>query len=150
MMSREQREYLGELYREQDQLMLEHREWLAEREAVGGSPMRKSQPDHGLLYRSIDDALVPAPEPEPAASDSEYPPLDTLLRSLGEAMSEYVHGKLAERDIKYDRELALLRNENAELRGMIGTVLQLIGKPETVSNKAANVVDLPKGRGHVA
>src|SRR5262245_8105935 len=105
MIDEETRGHLADLYREQDRLFSEHAEWTVQRQAPGASYMRKNDSPHGLMYRTIDDALEDAAPPEPAPSEGEaYPPLDTLLRSLGEAMSEYVHGKLAERDIKYDRE----------------------------------------------
>jgi len=150
MMSREQREYLGELYREQDQLMLEHREWLAEREAAGGSPVRKSQPDHGLLYRTNEDAMVDAPEPEPNMSaETDWAKWEEwmeghknllreeMLEACGEAMGMLAVEIKKDMRAERDAEMLKLKSEISELKGRVDVLLSLI-------TRGGDVIDLPK------
>jgi hypothetical protein len=64
-----------------------------------------------------------------------------LMQSVAEFASQYI----TERLVPLNRELALLRNENAELKGALGSVLQLLGKSVPHVRDDDTVVDLPRG-----
>ena len=65
---------------------------------------------------------------------------EKLLDIVAEGMTLYVEEKRRQWREEIDRELATLRAENAELKGMIGTVLRLVTKSDDT------IVDLPSWR----
>jgi hypothetical protein len=62
---------LAELYREDDRQRAEHREFMARREAQASPYVQWSDDGAGLLYRTTDNALLPAAQPEPGPFDEE-------------------------------------------------------------------------------
>src|SRR5262249_3763443 len=74
---------LDELYREDDRLRAEHREWLARREAQSASLARRNDYPASLVFKRHDDAMVDPPEPQDEASDEEpcLPPSSSIAWS---------------------------------------------------------------------
>jgi hypothetical protein len=133
-MTNEDRRYLAELGREQDRLLAEHAEWTAKREAAGEAPVRKSDDDLGLVYRTQEDGLHDAPQPEPQPSDDEP--------SLGYAVREFA----AATSRRFDR----LEHAHAELRGQVSALLTLLGQKsgglQRSGKPESEVIDLPDWR----
>ena len=129
------------------QLCIAHDRFMAEQasETIRRSPVSESG-DAGIIYKEYDNSALP-----PAAATAEGQQdwsgweawmaghlaveREHMLDSLAEAMMMLIH---QERDT-VDRKLAELRAENAELKGMIGTVLRLYAG----ETKSGDVVDLP-------
>jgi hypothetical protein len=139
---------LRELFREDDKLRAEHHQYMAERKALANLPVSENG-DAGLVYKDYDNSAPPAAA---AAADEETDwsgwerwlrahldnEREVILDIVGHAMD-----MLAEQErTAIDRQLAELRAENAELKGMIGTVLRLYAG----ETKAADVIDLPDWR----
>ena len=124
-----------QLCTEHDRWMAEHQEWMARREAAAASRVLRSNAE-GVLYRmGPENAPAPRPQPVPVPSEGEYPPLDTLVRSLGATTAQYVAKKLAERDRKIER-----------LEAKLDAALTMLGNPQRVADsKSADVVELPRG-----
>ena len=132
------------------QLCIAHDRFMAEQasETIRRSPVSESG-DAGIIYKEYDNSALP-----PAAATAEGQQdwsgweawmaghlaveREHMLDSLAEAMMMLIH---QERDT-VDRKLAELRAENAELKGMIGTVLRLYAG----ETKTGDVVDLPDWR----
>jgi hypothetical protein len=90
MIDPETRRYLGELGREQDRLLREHREWTTQREAEREVLMQKSEPE-GILYRTHEEN-----EPAPAAESSGLGLFgdwrdESLAEAIGFVISELRH-----------------------------------------------------------
>jgi len=132
MMSREQREYLGELYREQDQLMLEHREWLAEREAAGGSPVRKSEPEPNM------SAETDWAKWEEWMEGHKNLLREEMLEACGEAMGMLAVEIKKDMRAERDAEMLKLKSEISELKGRVDVLLGLV-------TRSGDIVSLPKG-----
>ena len=119
-----------------DKQMAEDRQWLAQHRTQARSPASESD-DDGLVYKDYDNsALQPAYEPEPEGF-TEYQ-RDVLVEVIAELRAEWQEA--------IDRRFAALKNENAELKGMISTVLQIIGEKlgncTTVQKPESEVVEL--------
>src|SRR5262249_1506251 len=128
-MTNEDRRYLAELGREQDRLLAEHAEWTARREAAGAAPVQKSDDGGGLVYKTIEDAMPAPAEPDWSAWERWLKGHLAILRQemikgIAEGVMMLIH---RERDA-LDRKLAGLRAENAELKGKVDTLLQLLGQ----------------------
>jgi DNA repair exonuclease SbcCD ATPase subunit len=85
---------------------------------VKAPPVEKSNGD-GLLYRmGPENALAPAPQPEPMppADGEAYPPLDQLHETIAMFVSEYVRHKLGERDTALNTLRAEVEALKAALR----------------------------------
>src|SRR5262245_13241844 len=136
------RDEIRELCIAHDKQMAEHREWLARREAQSASLARRNDNPAGLVFKTIENALVEAAEPEPAAvngQDDEEPDDRTLLVALTDAVENRFDYEERQRH-RLERELTFLK-------GQFDAVLTMLGKSETVSNsKAADVIDLPDWR----
>jgi hypothetical protein len=119
-----ERAELKALFDAQDRMLGEAR-WRAEREAL----MRRADPASGLIHREQENALVAAPEAENWAGweawisahqrNLKAEILDWIMENMPPYVCTYVGGKLKERD----REIGSLKGENAELRGMLGSLL---------------------------
>src|SRR5262249_56797543 len=102
------------------QLCIAHDRFMAEQ---ASEPIRRP-PASEIIYRDYDggaQASASVADAEPSESEA-YPPLQTLLKSVAEATMMLIW---RERDA-FERKLADLRAENAELKGMIGSVLSLL------------------------
>jgi hypothetical protein len=97
----------------------------------------------GILYREFDgNALYDAPQPDWSAWESwmkghlaneRAEVLELLTEGMAEFVTKYVGGKLVERD----REIGVLRNENVEIRALLGSVLS---KVEANNEKMKNLI----------
>jgi hypothetical protein len=121
---------IAELSRQHDQLMAR------DREPIGAAPVRKEGPA-GLLYREYEETpLASAPEAARAVMDAEASKawnewidgrlatergelFDIIARQMAEFVSEYLHGKLVERD----RKIASAQAELVEVRGLLTSAL---------------------------
>jgi len=157
------RNEIAALCREYDRFAAELDDWNAQREAdpiardeylraeaasepIGSSPMSETD-DAGLIFKTVDNSAAPAAAAATAEGEHDWSGWEAwmaghlaverehMLDSLAEAMMMLIH---QERDA-VDRKLAELRAENAELKGMIGIVLQLLTK-----GGGADVVSLPR------
>jgi hypothetical protein len=117
---------IDELCRQHDELMAQARE--AERSGY----VQRNDPGDGLIFKDNEDAMVPAYTPEPDGF-SEYQG-DVLAHLIVELRDEW--------ETYIDRRIAALQGENAELKGMIGAVLQLLGKRGGDVPKSGGVVEL--------
>jgi hypothetical protein len=132
------------------QLCIEHDRFMAEQasETIRRSPVSESG-GAGIIYKEYDNSPLP-PAAATAEGEQDWSGWEAwmaghlaverehMLDSLAEAMMMLIH---QERDT-VDRKLAELRAENAELKGMIGTVLRLYAG----ETKTGDVVDLPDWR----
>jgi len=128
------RDEIAHLCREHDRLMAEHDEWMARREGAGSSPMQESEPVLDLVFKTIEDATPPAPQPEPQPSSDEP--------TLGDAVLEFCGA--------VDRRFERLEHAHVELRGKVDALLTLLGKKDVrsadTSSDSADVIDLPDWR----
>jgi hypothetical protein len=133
----------SDLRAEIDAACREHDRMMAhDREPIGGPYVRREGPA-GLLYREHEEnAPAPVPTtdsvPSTAVADENTKNsaawnewvqahlrneraevIDIIAHAMGEFGSEYVNEKLT----PLSREIASLKGENAELRGMLGSVL---------------------------
>src|SRR6516225_10567581 len=132
------------------QLCIAHDRFMAEQasETIRRSPVSESG-GAGIIYKEYDNSALP-PAAATAEGEQDWSGWEAwmaghlaverehMLDSLAEAMMMLIH---QERDA-VDRKLAELRAENAELKGMIGTVLRLYAG----ETKTGDVVDLPDWR----
>jgi len=132
------------------QLCIAHDRFMAEQasETIRRSPVSESG-GAGIIYKEYDNSPLP-PAAATAEGEQDWSGWEAwmaghlaverehMLDSLAEAMMMLIH---QERDT-VDRKLAELRAENAELKGMIGTVLRLYAG----ETKTGDVVDLPDWR----
>jgi hypothetical protein len=116
-----------------------HDRFMAEQasEPIRRPPMSETEPS-GLVYKEyVNDTLHLAAEADagPSEISDEFIELvaDTVLD-----LEERVARKLAEARTEWEREVATLRVENAELRGKVDVLLNLV-------TKGGDVVDLPRG-----
>jgi hypothetical protein len=68
--------------------------------------------------------------------------LDDFARAMGELISELRR----EWRHEIDRRISTLQCENAELRGMLGATLQLLGQRPEDRSKSGQIIDLPDWR----
>jgi len=89
----------------------------------------------GLVYRRLDNALQPVPEPAPDWSAWErwlQAHLDNLREQMAAALGKATMALLQEERSRFEREIAILKNENSEIRGMLGAALQLLGQQKSL------------------
>lgn len=105
------------------------------------SPPVSAAPPPGIVHRDYGgDATLPPSEPVSAASEGESD-LDEYSCGIAEFVVTWCNHKLASRDARINileeeivalkrsiRELAILKSENAEIKGMLGATLQLLGQ----------------------
>src|SRR5262249_38130309 len=121
MLTDEFRRYLRDLYDEQDRMLFEHAQWEASREAERDGPIErpyveKSGPAGGLVFKTVDDAMVPAPQPETVPFEGE-PALDDYSRGIAEFVVTWCNEKLVPRDARI-----------AKLETQVEVLLTLLGK----------------------
>src|SRR5262249_42751333 len=125
-------------------------DWVRAGEPIGTSLMRKSDETLGLLYRTNENALVDAPQPDAGAENSEAweqwlqrrlaAERDALVKGITEGFMTL----LTRERLVYDRKLGELEGEIRELKGALGATLQLLGQ------KGGEVVVLPRKSRDVA
>jgi hypothetical protein len=107
------------------------------------SPPMSENPAPEVIYRDYNgDASRAAPAAEPAQVDwsaweawlAGHLAIERseITKGIAEGMCMYVGEKLDKLRREFERELGVLRNENAELKGMLNTALQLITKSDVV------------------
>ena len=92
--------------------------------------MQRNDRAGGLVYKRMDDALQRAPEPPDWSAWERWlqAHLDNLREEMAAALGKATMALLQEERSRFEREIAILKNENAEIRGMLGAALQLLGK----------------------
>jgi len=147
MLTDEFRRHLRDLYDEQDRMLFEHAQWEASREAgrlfgaptepMASPPMRKSEPTL-LVYRTMENATPPTPQPDaaPSGGETDDDKLDEYSKGIAEFVVTWCNEKLAPRDARI-----------AKLEAQVEVLLTLLGKslPSKMAEvKSADVVELPK------
>src|SRR5262249_42683827 len=94
-----------------------------------GSPPKRLTNGADIIYRQHDNS-APAPAPEPEQDWSAWEAwmaghLANEREAMLDGVAEFVTTVIERERVVYDRKIADLRAENAELKGMIGTVLRL-------------------------
>jgi hypothetical protein len=121
------RRELAELCRVHDRMMAEAR---------ASPPVRKSDSEDELVFKVIEDATPPAPQPDAAPFDKAQ--VDILALVINELRDEWRRDHAAEiADLKGKLDAV------AELKGKLDAVLTLLGQKEF---KSAEVIDLPDWR----
>ena len=141
---------LDELYRADDKVRAEHRAWLAQCEAAASPLVQRNDNAAGLVFKTTDNALLPAPAVDVEAFDDEEPwfnerQLDGLAVVIAELRKEFRQQAEIHAARVMTKTFEQQAAEIAELRGQLAAVLQLIGQK---SFKAADVIDLPNWRRH--
>ena len=146
------RDEIRALCAEHDRLMAaaaDERRIYAEGRFRSGSPPGPLTDGADIIYPQHDNS-APAPAPEPEYDWSAWEAWmqghlnilrEELLDGVAEGMNLYVAEKLNEERNIFERKLNELRCENAEIKGMLGTMLRLYAG----ETKAA-IVDLPDWR----
>jgi len=143
------RDEIRALCAEHDRLMAaaaEERRMYADGRFRSGSPPERLTDGADIIYRQHDNS-APAPAPEPEQDWSAWEAwiaghLANEREAILDIVEEGVNKMLDQECAAFDRKLAELRAENAELKGMIGTVLRLYAG----ETKVADVIDLPDWR----
>jgi len=131
-------------------LCAEHDRFMAEQasEPIRRPPVSESDTDAGLVFKTIEDATLPAPPPAPTASEGGLGLFgddrdEQLTKALGYVVSHERHSRREELEaalVTRDRKIAELEGELREVKGMLGATLQLLG----ARNGPDRVVELPK------
>jgi len=129
------------------QLCIAHDRFMAEQ---ASEPIRRppvSEPDDaGLIYKEYDNgALMPAAEPDTAPSEAGLWS-DEFVKTLADILDDVEQRMRREWKHEIEREITVLRNENAELRGFLGGLLAAIGPRTEDVPKSGQIVDLPAWR----
>jgi hypothetical protein len=141
------------------ELCIAHDRFMAEQasESIRRPPVSETDTDEGLIFKTIDDALVPAP-----AADADWSGWEAWMaghlaverQKLAETMGEVIATLRREWRQEIDRRVTTLQNENAELRGMLGATLTLLGQKSgnatSVAKPESDVVELARRRSDVA
>jgi hypothetical protein len=140
---------LDALFAEDDRRRAEHREWLAERQAQAQALVQRNSGDAGLVLKTTDNALLPAPQPEPAPFDEATSTAPNFFDDVerNEEFADTMAVLLNELRKEWQRDHAV---EIAELRGQISALLTIVGQkasnvPDGNNAKSADIVDLPAG-----
>jgi len=118
------------------ELCLAHDKLMAEQasEPIKRPPVSESDTDAGLVFKTVEDAMVPTAEPEPMPADSEpYPSFTDLRAGIAKFVVTWTADKLAERDRRIER-----------LEGKLDATLQLLGARTGDVPKSGEIVELPK------
>jgi len=140
---------LAELFREDDRLRVEHREWMAQREAQAQALVQRNSRDAGLVLKTTDNALLPAPQPEPEPFDEGTSTAPNFFDDAerNEEFADTMACLINELRKEWQRDHAI---QIAELRGHISALLTIVGQkasnvPDENNAKSADIVDLPAG-----
>jgi len=109
-------------------------DWLRAEHSAEPEPkayVQRNDAGEGLIYKRMSDALQPA-EPDWSGWEAWLQGhLEILREQMAAAIGKATMMLLQEERIRFERELAILKNENAEIRGMLGTALQLLGQQKS-------------------
>jgi len=132
------------------QLCIENDRFMAEQasETIRRSPVSESG-GAGIIYKEYDNSALP-PAAATAEGEQDWSRWEAWMtghlanerEAVLNIVNEGVNKMLDQERASIDRDLADLRAENAELKGMIGTVLRLYAG----ETKTGDVVDLPDWR----
>jgi hypothetical protein len=137
---------LAELFREDDRLRAEHREWMAQREAEAQALVQRNSGDAGLVLKTTDNTLLPAPQSEPEPSGEEFCFSSEQFDCLADGLDAVLKHEEDRTRAEQKAAIAPLEREIAYLRGQLDAVLGLLGKSLPVPEaKAGEVIDLPSG-----
>src|SRR5215831_11011460 len=121
---------LAELFREDDRHQAEHRQFMASPEARARALLvRKSEPDHGLTYRTTNNAPLSVLAVDSGAFHEEPDPfddaqLDVLASVINELRKEFEqHTKIHAVQTLGDHEQMI-----AQLTGKVDTLIALLGQ----------------------
>ena len=123
------------------QLCAAHDRFMAEQasEAIRRPPVSESATDAGLVFKTVDDALVPAAE-------SAAEPSDETLGLFGDQRDQMLAQSLgiiiAELRREWRQEIKRLERKNVELRARVDTLTAIVAGGKI---KTADVHELPKG-----
>jgi len=138
-MTDDERRELRDLMQAHDQMMTEHQEWMAAREAAAASPMQKSGAE-AILYRVHEqNTQPPADDNGPVPSDDEqYPAYSVLKESIG-----YV---IAHERASVRKALAKRDERITKLEAKLDAVLTMLGQKSNFPTMGkSEVVELPRG-----
>ena len=135
-------------------LCAEHDRFMAEQESEAIRRPPVSEPDDaGLVYKEFDNgAPAPAAEPDAAPFEGAAAPSeaglwsDEFVKTLADILDDVEQRMRREWKHEIEREITVLRNENAELRGFLGGLLAAIGPRTEDVPKSGQIVDLPAWR----
>jgi len=131
---------LAELFRADDRVQAEHRQFMAQPEARARALMQRNGDDGALVRKTIEDATLAPAELEYDWSGWERwmsGHLDNFREELFDAIAEFGVRLIEQERVVYDRKLAELKAENVELKGLIATTLRQLNQ-----TAAADIVDL--------
>jgi len=134
---------LAELFREDDRQRASHAEWMAQREAQAQALVQRNSGDAGLVLKTTDNALLPAPQPEPS---DEEPWAFTELQF--DSLAQVFAAEAKRTRMERERAIAPLQRELDYLRGQLDAVLGMLGKSLPANSpevKSTDVADLPAG-----
>jgi len=115
-MTDDERRELRDLMQAHDQMMTEHQEWMAAREAAATSPVQKSDGD-GLVYRTM-NGNAPAPAPQTGAEPSEEG-LNLFGDERDQILAHAVGYAIAELRAEFERKTNKLRREMTALHRQV-------------------------------
>ena len=89
----------------------------------------------GIIYKEYDNSPLP-PAAATAEGEQDWSGWEAWMaghlaverEQIAKGFAEAVMTLIQRERIRFERELAILKNENAEIRGMLGATLQLLGK----------------------
>jgi hypothetical protein len=120
-----------------DRLCREHDQWIerAKDEAESAYTQRNVS-DAGLVFKTVENALLPRSEPQPEAfySDDEI----DADRERWDALGFFTEAATV--------AIERLQDENIALKAKLDTVLQLLGASRNLGKKSTDVIDLPNWR----
>ena len=124
------RDEVRALCTETDRWLAEERDRLAQRQAQGWSRVNKSDTGAGVVFKTMEDAIVPETTPAP----EEF--TDTQIQAISYFVVSWVAEKMASRDERLTK-----------LETRVETLLALFGKSGKLLDdaKGADVVELPRG-----
>src|SRR5262245_34718603 len=125
------RKEIRELCIAHDKQMAEDGEWLARRKAQARPFVRKSEDAAGLIFKTVENAAVSAPQPDPAPhgepTDAARPfteaQIDVMAHVINHLRAEWDNERAAEAADR-NAELARLQVELDELRRRVNALIQ--------------------------
>jgi hypothetical protein len=121
---------------------------MAQPEAQARALVQRNGGDAGLVLKTTDNALLPAPQPEPSYEATSTAPnfFDDIERN--EEFADTMAYLINELRKEWQRDHAV---EIAELRGQVSALLTIVGQKasnvpdENIDAKSADKIDLPAG-----